>query len=106
VALDTSVLSLDRYPGLETYDFEGLSLYALLKEKYGVEISHGTEDISLTIADEAEAGWLEIPEGSACYFLTGITYDSQNVPVESFKSVARTDKMKFISELGREERKK
>ena len=106
VALDTSVLSLDRYPGLETYDFEGLSRYALLKEKYGVEISHGTEDISLTIADEAEAGWLEIPEGSACYFLTGMTYASQNVPGESFESVARTDKMKFVSELGREARKK
>jgi len=107
---DSQVLQIIRVRVIDdvpvALDFEGLSLYGMLHEEYGVEISHGTEDISLTIADEAEAGWLEIPEGSACYFLTGITYDSQNVPVESFKSVARTDKMKFISELGREERKK
>lgn len=105
VALDTSIIPLERYPGIETYDFEGLSLYGMLHEEYGVEISHGTEDISLTFADEIEADLLQIAEGSACYFLNGISYDTQNVPVESFKSIARTDKMKFISELGKEERK-
>jgi GntR family transcriptional regulator len=69
-----------------------------------VEISHGTEEVSLTFADEWEAGLLEIPEGSACYFLNGVTFDTQNTAVDLFKGVTRTEKIKFISELRKEEK--
>jgi len=104
VSLDTSIIPMERFPGIEDYDFENLSIYGLYKEQYGVEFGQGTEDISLTFADEWEADLLEIPEGSACYFLNGVTYDARNVPIEIFKSVTRTEKIKFISELKKEER--
>lgn len=103
ISVDTSIIPLERFPGIENEDFENLSIYGLYKEKYGVELGSGTEDISLTFADEWEAVQLEIPEGSACYFLNGVTYNAQNVPIELFKSVTRTEKIKFISELRKEE---
>ncbi len=104
ISLDTSIVPLDKFPGIESYDFEKNSLYKVFREQYGVEISHGTEEVSLTFVDEWEAGLLEIPEGSACYFLNGVTFDTQNTAVDLFKSVTRTEKIKFISELRKEEK--
>lgn len=45
--LDTSWLSLDRYPGVETYDFATQSLYAVLRATYGREPARAEMQLSV-----------------------------------------------------------
>jgi GntR family transcriptional regulator len=99
VSLDTVHLPLEKFKGIDQYDFQKFSLYAILERKYGLVAGSGTEEISLTFADSDEAELLNIPEGEALFFLKGITCDENNEPFEVIKSVLRTDRLSFAGTL-------
>lgn len=50
--IDTSLLRLDRYPGLEKFDFEGQSLYQILREHY--EVVPVRSELMLSVAVPSE----------------------------------------------------
>lgn len=101
VSIDTSHVSCTRFPNIDKKDFEKYSLYAVLEEEYGVVTDHGHEEINLTFADDEEAQLLSVSEGASLFYLKGVTYDIDNNVIEVFKSVARTDKIRFVSELSK-----
>lgn len=97
--IETSFMNYDRFSNLNSHDFSKESLYAVLKESYGVEVVKGEETIGITYATDYEAQLLNIKQGTALFYVTGVVYDGANEPVEYFKSIVRADKMKFSSVL-------
>lgn len=97
--IETSFMNYDRFSNLNSHDFSKESLYAVLKESYGVEVVKGEETIDITYATDYEAQLLNIKPGTALFYVTGVVYDGANEPVEYFKSIVRSDKMKFSSVL-------
>ena len=101
VVISTIYLDAVRFPGLEDVDFNGVSLYGVLKERYGVDVSGGMEKLSIAYCDEEEAGYLEIEEGAPVIYQSGVTMDQQDVIFEYFKEITRSEYVCFASELTR-----
>jgi GntR family transcriptional regulator len=99
VSIEWASLPLDRYPGIERYNFERLSLYSVMEMKYLTIFGGGQEEISITYAEEHEAQLLKVSEGEALFFLRGVTWDEDHRPVEDVKSVIRPDRLMFASTL-------
>lgn len=96
--LESNYVNLDLCPRLVDHDFNNESLYQVLSY-YQVYVAQGEESIGITYATEREAGNLQIEEGGALFFLTGIARDYNGVSVEFFKAVMRPDKVRFSSIL-------
>jgi len=101
VLITTIYLDAQRFAGLEQIDLNKVSLYAVLKERYGVEVSSGMEKLSIAYCDEEEAGYLEIEEGAPVIYQSGVTMDQQGVVFEYFKEITRSEYVCFASELTR-----
>jgi GntR family transcriptional regulator len=99
ISLETAHIPCVRFPEIARYDFKRLSLYSVLERKYSVLFGGGMEEISLTYADQEEAGLLEVAEGEALFYLKGLTWDEDQVPIEMVKSVSRTDRISFAGLL-------
>ena len=101
VSIEWSHLPYERFTGIDRYDFERLSLYSVLEMKYMVELEGGKEEISVTYADLQEAALLGIDEGTPLFFLQGVIWDEEKIPIEYIKSVSRSDKINFAGVLSR-----
>lgn len=64
IAVERSHLVGRRTKGLLEEPLEGLSLYALLEQRYGLVIDGGEQTISAGIASAEDASWLQIPRGA------------------------------------------
>lgn len=96
--IETNYVNLSRCPRLLDHDFNNESLYQVLSY-YQIYPAKGEESIGITYATETEARHLQIDEGGALFYLTGIVRDYNDVPVEFFKSVTRPDMVRFSSIL-------
>ena len=85
-------------PGIEQHDFSDESFYNVLAH-YGITVDHGHQTIGITYATEGESELLEVPVGAPLFYVSGISFDSQNRSIEVFKSVTRADKIRFSSIL-------
>ncbi|GMQ61527.1 GntR family transcriptional regulator [Vallitalea maricola] len=97
--METSYLDYNRFQNLDHYDIVKESLYNILKSEYKVNIIGGEEKIGITYVNSFEAELLNIEEDTAVFFLNGVTWDENNIPLEYFKSLVRADKVKFSSTL-------
>ncbi len=97
--LELSYVDYERCPGIENRDLSTESLYSILRSDYGIEVTHGRENISITYATEQEAGLLGVPEGTPAFYVNGVACDSDDRPVESFKATSRADQLLFTSVL-------
>jgi DNA-binding GntR family transcriptional regulator len=81
--LDTSVLDLSRYPGLEKFDFERQSLYQILREHY--EVAPVRNELTLSVARPSELTrqiFGEHPDTPGFICASGHVYDSDDRLVE------------------------
>lgn len=101
IMIEVTHMDYERFPKLMEHDFEIESLYHVIENVYGAVISEGTERLSVTFANEKEAGFLDVDEGSPLFNLSGVVKDANGMPIEYFKSVARVDKIRFSSVLTR-----
>jgi GntR family transcriptional regulator len=91
IGLQTCVLPLDRFPGLENLDFEGRSLYATLEEIYGVVAVEAFETFTVGGAEAVDAETLQVPCGSYVFNVERLSFDSTG-PFEYVRSVMRGDR--------------
>lgn len=105
VTIETSILDYGKYPGIEDVDFETQSLYQVLETKYGADLTKGNEKLGLTFATSDEAQRLGIDLEEPIFFISGVTTDNEDKPIEYFRSVVRPDKIKFSSILIKEQEK-
>lgn len=97
VSIETTRVRLDRYPGLDEYDFENRGLFDVLREEYGVDFVHGSEHISITRLNKHEAQLMGAEEGSPAFFQRSQSSTADRVPVESCRSVLLPGRYRFAS---------
>ena len=99
VSVETTHLSVSRFPDLLDHDFSTESLFKIISEEYGVNIDSGEEKVSVTTLDDQEALLLGHPEGEPAFFQSGVIYDEEGVPIEYFKNVVLSQYVRFACEL-------
>lgn len=91
VLIETAYIPISIAPGLDEHDLVKGSLFSVLKNVYDLNISHGTEKVSITFATEDESTYLKINEGDPTYWIVSKTKDSNNNVIEYCRTVARAD---------------
>jgi GntR family transcriptional regulator len=80
--ISTTFLPYRTFPGLENEDLTDASLYAVLREKYGVQLGHGTRLVEALPCSEEEAKLLCIAPATPLLVVTGTMYDTEGRPIE------------------------
>ncbi|WML32206.1 GntR family transcriptional regulator [Neobacillus sp. OS1-32] len=102
--LEYSYINQSFTKGIEDCDFNTNSLYDTLERVYQIKPSAGSQKVSISYATDNESKLLQIPEGTPIFFLRGVTYsEGEQHPFEYFKSIIRSDNVKFFSTLRRKE---
>jgi GntR family transcriptional regulator len=86
-------------PGFEDEDMTDRSLYALLRERWGVRPDHGRRSIRTGPASAEDATLLEIREGAPVLLVESLTRTADDVPFEYFVATYRGDRMQFDIEV-------
>lgn len=97
--VETTHVSLDLFPGIDTYDFSQESLFDVMRREYGIAPAEGDEKLSITRLDEEEAALLGYPVGAPAFFQTGVLVNADGVPVEYFKGIVQSERIRFACEL-------
>jgi GntR family transcriptional regulator len=99
MAVETSHLSVARFPGLVRHLRAGSSLYKVLAESYGVVPVAAEETIETAAATPREADLLRTETGSPMLVLSRHSFDADGAPVEWVRSWYRGDRYTFIARL-------
>lgn len=94
VAIETSFLSVDRFPGIAEIDFSTCSLYETLRVQYNAspQVAHRT--LELTVANRWEAQQLRITNAAPLFLLRARVKGAES-PIESVKILLRGDRFRF-----------
>lgn len=95
IAIQTSYLPLDQFDLSAQALGEG-SLYALLLERYGVDVSSADEVIAATCATKEQAELLAIASGEALLCVDRYAYSQTGQPIEYVQILYRADQYKFF----------
>lgn len=101
ILLVTTYIPYDICQELLEEDLSTQSLYALLENKYGLELAHGRRTIQAVAANQYESQLLGIEEGSPLVLLDSVSYLEDGRPIEYFHAVHRGDRSRFEVELVR-----
>lgn len=96
MAIEESRVPLRQFPGLDRMDFTAHSLYATLREKYGVRIGYADEIIEALPATRDEAELLTIPNKSSILSISRIILTAQETPIEAACSRYRGDRYRAL----------
>lgn len=100
MAIETSHLSAARFPSLRRTLDRHTSLYAALREVYGVRLAEAEETIETALATPREASLLATDVGMPLLQLSRHSFEADGTPVEWVRSVYRGDRCKFVGRLG------
>ncbi|WP_053368575.1 GntR family transcriptional regulator [Bacillus sp. FJAT-27245] len=87
LTLDTSVLSLADFPGLDRYDFSKQSMYETLKSQYNIHPSNAHLSVSAIVANDQLMDLFEVEAGSPLLNVKGETFDKNGKEVEKVNVV-------------------
>ena len=79
-------------PDLATEDLAECSLYALLRDRYGLAIARGERRLEAIAADAREARLLDIALGSPLLLLDSVAYGADGRPFEHSVALQRGDR--------------
>jgi GntR family transcriptional regulator len=100
IALEKSHVIYALCPGiLDQHDFSGESLYAVLRTEYNLHMTYAHQTIEARTAGDGERETLEAEPGLPILFITRVTYDHNDHPVEYVRSSYRGDRYKFYTIL-------
>ncbi len=99
IVLVTSYLPYELCPDLLTADLRHQSLYAFLREGYGLTLAGGRRVIEAALAGEQDAARLRVPVGSPLLRLESVSVLADGRPMEYFHGLFRS---RFEVELGPE----
>ncbi|MFF4716986.1 GntR family transcriptional regulator [Streptomyces eurythermus] len=101
MAIETTHLSVRRFPGLRRSLATYPSLYTALAEVYGVHLAEADETIETSLSTPREAQLLATDVGLPMLLLSRHSRDAQGTPVEWVRSVYRGSRYKFVAALRR-----
>jgi GntR family transcriptional regulator len=99
ILISTSFVSQRLFPDLETEDLTKASLYALMREKYGVQLTHGTRLVEAAACTEDDAKYLRVKPRTPVLVVTGTVYDVEGRPVEYGFARHRSDRSQIEIEI-------
>jgi GntR family transcriptional regulator len=99
MAVETSHLSVARFPGLIPELRRKSSLYRVLAESYGVTPVEAEETIETASASPREAGLLDVDTGAPILVLGRHSFDADGTPIEYVRSWYRGDRYTFVARL-------
>ena len=77
------------------------SLYATLREAYGIEVAEVEDEVQTRLADPAEAAHLDVETGHPLLLVHRLARDPAGRPVEWTRSVFRGDRFRFVARARR-----
>lgn len=98
--LVTTYLPYDMAPGLVDDDLTDQSLYALLEQRYDVQLTHGRRGVEAAVAGAALASALAVQAGDPVLVLRSTSHAGER-PVEMFVAYHRGDRSRFEVTLNR-----
>ncbi len=93
--IETSFLSLQRFPDLLHDDFTIRSLYDLISARYGIAASELDQTLEPVLMTAYEASLLDSSAGSPAMLLEVIAYAGPGEPFEFSKAIVRGDKCQY-----------
>ncbi len=104
VSLETSTVIATMCPNiLNKHDFSKESLYQVLREEYGLHLTHAEQTMVARRATPNEIEALSLERDDPILGITRISYSEENQPVEYVRSAYRGDLYKFRAVLRRSE---
>jgi GntR family transcriptional regulator len=94
-ALLTSFLSVRTFPGLRLDARRGGSLYRTLADEFAVVPARAEMVVGVANCSSRQAGILGLLPGSPCLLSEGTSFDSKDVPVEYFRVLYRSDRIRL-----------
>lgn len=98
-AVETSMLSLARFGGLDAVDFGARGLYETLDADYDTVVTSGHQRLGIDEIGPDIARHLDLSETARIFHVTGTAADQSGQPVERFESWLRPDSIRFIANL-------
>lgn len=92
MSVEMTSLPVNRFKGLDRYDFGKESLYQILTDVYGVKLLSAAEDLEAAIADSETSKLLGAADNSAILTVYRTVFAEEDHPVEYTKSVYRADR--------------
>ncbi len=99
ILVSTTFLPYRLFPGLESEDLTDTSLYLVLREKYGVQLGHGTRLVEAAPCTEEEAELLHIPLATPLLVVSSTMYDTEDRPIECGSARHRGDRSQVEIEV-------
>lgn len=91
MGVERSIVSLERFPGLESVELADVSLYDTLKERWGVEPKRITATATALLPNPEEAILLQIEPTQPCMVVSSKQRDAGGAVVETGRSIYRGD---------------
>ncbi len=92
MALEESNVPLRYYPGLERTSFKTKSLYAVMRERYGLSVGWADEIIEALPATREESDLLTLPRRASILSISRLIMSTSDLPVEVACSRYRGDR--------------
>lgn len=99
IALQTVYLDQERFGEVGALLAESVSLYRLLRERYGTEIAGGEEAVEAASADEETALLLDTESGSPLLVLRRRSWQADGRPIEWSEALYRGDRYRVAVRL-------
>ncbi|HWB95606.1 MAG TPA: GntR family transcriptional regulator [Bryobacteraceae bacterium] len=99
MGVQTAYIALELAAGLQNEHFEGVSLYDLLRTRYGLHPARARETHLAVVAEPATAALLGIAPGSAVFEAERVTFLADGRPFELVKSIMRGDRYSIVLDL-------
>ena len=99
IAIQTVFLDALRFGDVGRGLAESVSLYQLLRDRYGVQLAGGEETIESTVAGRDDAKLLETKVGSPLLLLSRRSWDADGRPIEHAESLYRGDRYRVVVRL-------
>jgi GntR family transcriptional regulator, nutrient-sensing system regulator len=100
IAVETSWVPAERFPGLTRLMRTQSSLHELLSSRYGISMRTGDESIETAPATPREAGPLRVDVGTPMLVVSRQNFDADRVPVDFGRTWFRGDRVTLITRLG------
>lgn len=95
IALQTSYLPHALCPGLLQHDLAQGSLFAILRQVYGLRLTHGATTVEAALADEEDVELFGVTLPAALLVTEQITYLDNGVAIEFVRTTYRGDRYRM-----------
>ena len=97
----TSYLPERLFPGLRNEDFTRISLYQVLRTRYGMTMARARRYMEAVVASRLEAELLGIHGGDPLMRIDSTTFTEDGIPFEYYQAYHRGNRTRFLVETFR-----